>query len=348
MRQASHPTHPRLREWWTDDPADPDRLSVNDPDVQRLSAAISPESDTTDLGGVMSLNVRLDAAGLVLRVHQPFVSRQRLLSLQRVRRRLASQGLAVPTPVRWNGSTLFRCRDRWAELEAYLPHERSAPTLDSYRWMFRAVGTLHRALAGLDLAVPRPLVATYAPPGSLRRWLPVTEAAVQGDPSAADVARLLRALVRQLRRRWLPAEALPTHLVHGDARLSNVCRTADGRTAYFDFGFLARRPRIHDLAYALAFMLLALGANRAPDSFPWGCIPQLLAEYDATANAPLTPLEKRALAPCTASVPPYAAALDGFTESAAENLLSRLPFLRLSAWLLAHPAAMWSTETEKG
>ena len=48
----------------------------------------------------MSLNVRLDPAGLVLRVHQPFVSRPRLLALQEVRRRLASRGLAVPTPVR--------------------------------------------------------------------------------------------------------------------------------------------------------------------------------------------------------------------------------------------------------
>jgi hypothetical protein len=62
-------THPRLWERWTDDPAHPGRMSLNDPDVQELIAAISPESHATDLGGVMSLNVRLDAAGLVLRVH---------------------------------------------------------------------------------------------------------------------------------------------------------------------------------------------------------------------------------------------------------------------------------------
>ena len=347
-RRAASPACPRLLEWWTDDPTDPGRMSLDDPDVQQLAAAISPDSHVTDLGGVMSLNVRLDAAGLVLRVHQPFVSRQRLLALQDVRRSLASQGLLVPTPVCWNNSAVFRCRDRWAELEEYLPHERPAPTLDSYSGMFRAVGTLHRALAGLDLTVPRPLVATYAPPGSLRRWLPVTEAAVQGDPQAGAVARLLRSLVGQLRRQWLPADGLPTQLVHGDARLSNVCRTADGRTAYFDFGFLAWRPRIHELAYALAFMLLALGAHRAPESFPWGSIPRLVGEYETTANAPLTPQEKRALAPYTASVPLYAAALDGFTESPAENLLSRLPFLHLSAWLLAHPTAILGKENEKG
>jgi Ser/Thr protein kinase RdoA (MazF antagonist) len=333
-------THPRLLDWWTDDPADPDRVLLDNPDVQRLAAAISPESHATDLGGVMSLNVRLDAAGLVLRVHQPFASRRRLLALQQVRRRLARRGVVLPAPVRWKGSTVFRCRDRWAELEEYVPHGRLAPTLGSYTWMFRAMGALHRALAHLDLAVPRPLVATYAPPGSLRRWLPVTEAAVQGDPEAADVARLLRSLVGQLRRQWLPAAELPTQLIHGDVRLSNVCRAVDGRTVYFDFGFLAWRPRVYELAYALAFMLLALGGHHAPERFAWEGIPRLVEAYEDAADVPLTPAEKRALAPYTASVPLYAAALDGFTEDPAGKLCSRLPFLHLSAWLLDHPTAL--------
>jgi hypothetical protein len=166
--------------------------------MQQLVASISPESHITDLGGVMSLNVRLDAAGLVLRVHQPFVSRPRLLAVQQVRRCLDSQGLVVPAPVRWRDTMVFRCRNRWAELEEYLPHERPAPTFGSYVWMFKAMGTLHRALA-----------------------------------------------------------------------------------------------------------------------------------------------------PYTASGPLYAAALDGFTENPVEKLRSRLPFLRLSAWLLAHPAALLSKENGK-
>jgi Ser/Thr protein kinase RdoA (MazF antagonist) len=322
------------------DPADPGRMSLNDPDVQCLVTTISPESQATDLGGVMSLNVRLDAAGLVLRVHQPFVSRQRLLAVQDVRRGLANQGLAVPAPLRWNDKTVFRCRNRWAELEEYLPHERPVPALDSYFWLFRAMGTLHRALAHLDLVVPRPLVATYAPPGSRRRWLPATETAVRGDSEAVDVARLLRALVQQLRSQWLPATHLPMQLVHGDVRLSNVCRTVEGRTVYFDFGFLAWRPRIHELAYALVFMLLALDGHRMPESFAWEHIPHLVEEYETAANVRLTPAERRALVPYAASVPLYAAALDGFTENPVEKLCSRRPFLQLSAWLLAHPTAL--------
>jgi len=85
--------HPRLRAWWTDDPADPGRLTLDDAGARQLIAAISPASRPTDLSGVMSLNVYLDAAGLVLRVHQPFVSRRRLLALQKVRRACHSMRL---------------------------------------------------------------------------------------------------------------------------------------------------------------------------------------------------------------------------------------------------------------
>jgi len=39
-------------------------------------------------------------------------------------------------------------------------------------------------------------------------------------------------------------------------RLGNVRRSPAGEPVYFDFGFLARRPRIHELAYALSWILL--------------------------------------------------------------------------------------------
>lgn len=64
--------HPYLLSWWNDNPADPDRPTLDNPDVRRLAAAISPGVRTTDLGGVMSLNVRLDPARL-LRERLPFL-----------------------------------------------------------------------------------------------------------------------------------------------------------------------------------------------------------------------------------------------------------------------------------
>src|SRR5262249_43868760 len=99
---------PRLVKWWLEN----DRTSLSDPDVQRLVAHIGPGSRASDLGGTMSLNVELQPAGLMLRVHQPFVSRLRGRALQQARRRLAEQGLIVPAAVPWRGSTVFRCGNR--------------------------------------------------------------------------------------------------------------------------------------------------------------------------------------------------------------------------------------------
>lgn len=337
-----HPPHPRrLLEWWTDDPANPGRATLANPAVQQLAAAIAPGGVATDLGGTMSLNVRIEPAGLVLRVHEPFESRRRLLAVQAVRSRLAKQGLLAPVPLEHDGSTLFRCGgDRWAELEAYLPNEKPTPTPAAYAWLFAAMGRLHRALAALELTVPRPLIATYAPPGSLRRWLPITEAAVQNDAEAREIVRFSRCLLRQLRELWVPATRLPRQLVHGDVRLGNVCRSPSGDTIYLDFGFLAVRPRIHELAYSLAFMALAVNDDNDPAQFAWTSVAKLVQAYEGTAAAPLSEVEHEALAAYTAAVPLYFAATAGLTNNAADQLRERLPFLRTSEWLLAHPRAM--------
>jgi hypothetical protein len=168
--------------------------------VRRLVAELAPGSPATDIGGVMSLNVHLEAAGRVLRVHQPFVTRARLFAQHELRRQLAAQGLLVPPVVAWRGRTVFRCGNRWAELDGYVPGERLPHALGSYAWLFEQVGVLHRAFAPLDLPVPRPLAGTYAPPGTVRRWLTVTRAAVRHEPEAAARAERLRAMTAARRR----------------------------------------------------------------------------------------------------------------------------------------------------
>jgi Ser/Thr protein kinase RdoA (MazF antagonist) len=320
--------------------------------VQRLAAQIAPGAPLLDLGGVMSLNMRLgppSPESLVLRVHQPdeCVSKARLLALQELRRRLAARGLRVPTAVPWCGEAVFRCGSRWAELEHYIPNERPKPSLEAFEWLYASMGTLHRALAAIDVPIPRPVFATFATPGSLHRWLPVTAAAVAHDAEAAGIVRRVQQCVRWLRRAWVAAAELPILLVHGDVRLSNVRRGAgatrtSSETVYFDFGFLAMRPRVHDLAYSLANMVWALDHLDAPERFPWGHVPRLIDAYQAAAGWRLSAAERRALLPYTAAVPLYYAALDGFTEDPAGKLRTRVPFLRLSEWLLERLDSPWS------
>jgi len=327
-------THPRLARWFGDDPSDPGRMSLHNPAVRRLATAIAPGSQPTDLGGVMSLNIGLEPAGLVLRVHQRFVSRGRLLAVGEVRRRLDRAGLVVPVPVSWRGTTVFHCATRWAELEKHVPHQRLAPSIESYHWLFEALGTLHRALSPIALAVPRPVVATHATPDTLRRWLAVTAAAVAANAEAAAIAGLCRELVSRLTRQWVPGRLLPAQLVHGDFRLSNAGRRPDGATVYLDFGFLAHRPRVHDLAYALAFMLLALGGNQASDDTGWESVGELIERYQAAAGQRLTPLERAALASYAAAVPLYHAAIAGFAGDPGAQLWAKLPFVRIAERLL--------------
>jgi len=331
---AQAPRPRRLAGWWIDNPANPGRASLSNPAVRRVAGELAPGCHLTDLGGTMSLNARLDPAGLVLRVHQPFVSRHRLLALQAVRQKLAGQGLIVPIPVDRGGSTVFHCGDRWAELETYIPHVRPEPTPASYAWLFGAIGRLHQALVALDLPVPRPLVATYAPPGTLKRWLPITESAVQSDAGARDIMRWTRSLLQRLLKQWVPASRLPRHLVHGDLRLGNVCRSAEGDTMFLDFGFLAIRPRIHDLAYAVAFMILALNEQSDPALCWRQNVPLVIEAYESTAGAPLTAAEREGLVAYSAAVPLYFIALAGYSNDPVRQLHAYLPFLGLSKWLL--------------
>jgi Ser/Thr protein kinase RdoA (MazF antagonist) len=325
-----------------DDPADPGRPSLDHPAVQRLIADIAPGSRAEDLGGTMSLNVGLQPARLVLRVHQPFVSRTRVVALQAVRRCLAEQGLVVPVPLEWRGETAFRCAGRWAELEPFISAERPEATPESYAWMFRAMGTLHRALSTLDRPVPRPIVATYGPPTTLLRWLPTTEVAVQSDPAASETAKRVHKLIGRLRSQWVSAIELPVHLVHGDVRLGNLRLTPECETAYLDFGFLARRPRVHELAYALAWIILRPDGRGTAAGFAWEMVPGWIREYEDAAGRALTGTERRALAPYVAAVPLYLAAIAGFTADPVAHLRheGRLAFLRIAEWLLAHPDAL--------
>lgn len=98
------------------------------------------------------------------------------------------------------------------------------------------------------------MVATYATPSILRRWLAMAESEVEGDREATQI---VNHLVRRLERHWVASSALPAQIVHGDIKLSNVGLQPAGSPLFLDFGFAACRTRVHELAYALAFMVIA-------------------------------------------------------------------------------------------
>lgn len=327
-------TQPKMRSWWTDDdPARPHILRPDHPAVVALVERIAPGATATPMGGCLSLNLHLRPDDLVLRVHQRFVTRARILAQQAIRSALDHAGLVVgvPQPI-----GTVRCLDRHAEVETYVAHERPPATWASYRWMYRTMGTLHRALAPLDIALPRPVVATFGPPSSVARWLAVTEVAVRGDDDGADLARSVRRMLAPLRSQW--RTDLPRQLVHGDVRLGNVGLSPVEEPVYLDFGFTARRPRVHDLAYSLSWMLLRPDDSGRAEDFDWTRLPELVADYEDAAHVRLSGAELRALPAYVAAVPLYLASTAGYAVDPAARIKAERPFLAIADWLLQHHA----------
>jgi Ser/Thr protein kinase RdoA (MazF antagonist) len=312
---------------WTDDP----EPAGDDPAIRRLVADIAPGVRPIDLGGTFSLNLHLPGPGLVLRVHRSFDSYRRVTAVRQLRRRLLDADLRTARPLTWHGHEAVRVGGRWAELEEHVPH-RSLPPDD--RWLFRAMGRLHCALACLDLAVPRPAVATYGPPRSLRRWLAATGPAVAHHAEATRAVNRVRRLIARLEAKWVPATALPVHLIHGDVTTSNIVADGQGMPVYLGFGFAAARPRVHDLAYALAWRLLATG-----DAYPADLLADALAEYEQAAASTLSAVERAALVPYAAAVPLYYASVAGYTADPVAELTTglRVPFLNIAERLLTTP-----------
>jgi Ser/Thr protein kinase RdoA (MazF antagonist) len=206
------------------------------------------------------------------------------------------------------------------------------------------MGTLHRALARYPRPVPRPVVATAATPDALHRWLAVTERAVADDPDAVAIVDRVQGLVRDLRRQWPDTGSLPAQVVHGDVRLSNICRALDGKTVVFDVGFAAVRPRVHDFAYALVFMARALHGDAAAGEFAWDEVPRLIAAYEANAEVRLSEAERRAIVPLAVAITLYHVAIAGLTEAPEAMARNYAGMADLGAWLLAQPAAVHSRD----
>jgi Ser/Thr protein kinase RdoA (MazF antagonist) len=311
------------------------RPSPGEQAVQAVLAQLGVDSAPADLGGTMSLNLHLEELGQVLRVHGRFEQESRIRALRDLRRRLDGQGLTVGVPLPLLGEEIISLDGRVAELETFVEAKKPAPTWDSYVWMYDSIGRLHHAIergaARLDLPVPE--VATYATPEELRAVIHQTALAVSDDVHAAAIAARVREMIEALERQWISPENLPQQLVHGDIRLGNVAQTATD-VAYFDFGFAARRPRIHDLAHSLFWIVLKPDDSGRAETFNWARAEELIAAYEAAAQTTILDLERRALAPLLAAIPMYLAAIASHTPDPSHRIKQEIRSLEIARWVL--------------
>lgn len=333
-----HPGRMRLADAYTEDPADPDIVATDHPQVLAAIERIAPGTRVEALGGTMSRNLHLVDAGLVLRVHQDFVTRRRVLGERHLKGLTRSAGLAAAEPVPWRGRGTFTVAGRVAELERYAEHTKPSATWESYRWLYTAIGKLHDLWRDADVDLPRPVVSTYGPPGTVRRYLDRID--VDGE-AGVELSRI-RTLTGRLARRWIPSGRLPTQLLHGDARLGNIARSPDESTLVLDLGFAARRPRVHDLAYSMAWIMLRPDDSGLTSGFDTDAARTVIGAYDAASGQPLSDLEREAFDQYLVAVPLYLSGLAGFMPDPAGHLLtpSRRRLVDISAWVLDHPGAI--------
>jgi len=304
----------------------PSGRPVIDHDVRQLLSRIDPQDSPVDLGGSTSLNLLLKTPGLVLRVNKPFVTMRRIHADQELRYFLAGKGLNIARPATWDGRSVFRCGPLYAQLQQYVPH--GAPTTGPA--LFEAIGALHSVLATATQRPPRPSVTSYVSPRTLHRWLDRNHDA--GLPRLLEPGVLAdhQDLLRMLRRQFVARNRLPTQLIHGDAHPDNIRQAPNGGPLYLDFDGVTRAPRIHDLAYALAFLLFW---HEGPlEEFPWQDIADFLAAYDRAAAFPLTDEERVALPAYTAAVPIYYDICDWSDQ----------PIRNIGRWILEHPTLITS------
>lgn len=212
-----------------------------------------------DLGGNWSTNIAARQPGtaeaLVFRIHQRFVSKDRLLAEQQTRRVLASAGLPTvgSLPI-FRGSTIARLRSgNLVEVEPFISSDAKMDSPERLAAGFATLGALHDALRAVTLPTAAHSV-TYA-----------------NHLDAHPVDGRTRAGVDKIKSWRLPelatfTDRLPAHItsvldreadlrfdqyvqvLHGDFWDNNVLFVDGEVAAVLDFGFMAERPRIDDLA----------------------------------------------------------------------------------------------------
>jgi Ser/Thr protein kinase RdoA (MazF antagonist) len=276
------------------------RAAAEDPPVAALIARLADRTTWVDLGGGFNLNVRIDAkTPVVLRVHRPWVRRGRVAGLRRLRERLQDSPVHVARPLPLGGRDLLRVGDRWADLEAFVPHRPPPPDEGAGIRLLEELGRLHRALdAAWEPAPPEPL-DDHRTLHQLRVSIGFTRRRL--GPPAEPLVRRMRRLTGELAELRRAVE-LPIAPIHGDYKLANTGLRPDGSWVTFDLDFARVRERVYDVAASLHH-LAADGGLPEPR--------RLLDAYERTAAVPLTADEHRWLPGALALVPLHWAATAG-------------------------------------
>lgn len=278
-----------------------------------------------DLGGGFTKNLALQTAQsvVVARIHSQTTSLERVRAEQMARAALAVAG--VPAVV---ATDLTLLPDgRVLELEPFVnatEKMKTPSTLTTGAWV---LGRLHDVLAagGFPDEARSVRWSHHAP---AERVIATAQALTELAQVSDDVpVSLAAALLDHAQHLSDLEEPLLSHrvvqLTHGDYWDDNVLFRRNAVAAVLDFGFLAARARVDDLALPFWFWLLE------PDHGPLGAqddalLASLVAAYDDSTHRPLNRYERRALPLAVARQPFWTAELCLLDPARARRHVRRL------------------------
>lgn len=327
--------------------------------------------EVTSLGGAVNgvARIRTDIGDLIVRVHRPWTAPARLTAVHAVQGQLRALGIPIPPVVVTSAGQTFVTihgdpsgspgaeHDRLVECTRFVAADPAVETRDHADHALSMLAPLHNALVTVDPAsVPQPAYAAHADVLEALAWLDETDtvfAACAGHPDfprASAVRRSTHELIERIHNDRIALEPrLPAHLVHGDLGFGNVLVRGSRVVAVLDFDFMAKRPRIFDLAYALYHALTRLRPRQhtgalASDELVW--LTGYVAAYTRATHQPLTGPELDALPHEMAMVGLYQAVEAGYVAEdpprAIAQTLSIERHLPLIAWLANAPSELTS------
>jgi Ser/Thr protein kinase RdoA (MazF antagonist) len=308
------------------------------------------------LGGAINHVLRVATTGgdVIVRVHRPETTPDRLYAVHLIQEHLRSAGLPIPAIMRTRaGDSWIAFNGRLVEVLEFVPGGHEVETWEDGRAAFTALGRLHAALRTIDAPdLPAPPFGCYAPPKTALALFATTEAGFRAEAAHPDYGRAteVRTATAAVLRRLVAARTayegdLPRVLVHGDFVGYNVLIEGDNVIAILDFDRLAEGHRVTEIARNLMYVLSRVVY---PKSGTWAsgvglsdsdltAVAGLVATYVTASGWPLTQTEILALPFEMAGAPVYPIAMAGTDPGHA--VLETLIFAQhvpLTEWLVDH------------